>query len=77
MNGIPAAHITECEGCPTRGNGDLCNLEDTAAKEFQKIRRNVLYQPGQFVFYEGHAALGLYILCTTAGCRNYGPRATH
>ena len=23
-----------------------------------------MYQPGQFVFYEGHAALGLYILCT-------------
>ena len=57
-------HISDCEVCPSRGNGDLCNLEKSAAMEFKKIRRTIVYQPGQFVFYEGHAALGLYILCT-------------
>ena len=58
------SHVSDCETCPSQGNGDLCNLEDSAAMEFKKIRRTIMYQPGQFVFYEGHAALGLYILCT-------------
>jgi len=39
-------------------------LDSTAAEEFAKIKRTVMYQPGQFVFYEGHTVLGLYILCT-------------
>lgn len=56
-------HVSECEICPHRADADLCILEGSAAVEFEKIRRTVDYQPGQFVFYEGHAALGLYVLC--------------
>lgn len=56
--------ITECQACRNRGKADLCNLDGNAEAEFQKIRRALLYRRGQFVFYEGHAALGLYVLCS-------------
>jgi CRP/FNR family transcriptional regulator len=39
-------------------------LEGQASEDFEKIKWSVVYQPGQFIFYEGHAVLGLYILCS-------------
>ncbi len=55
---------TECQSCRQRATGEFCNLDGAASSEFEKLRRTVAYLPGQYVFYEGHAALGLYILCT-------------
>lgn len=58
------ASMTDCQACPNRVGADLCDLDGQAGADFQAITQTVLYQPGQFVFYEGHAALGLYILCS-------------
>lgn len=57
-------HIDDCLACPSRDTSDLCNLGHAEISEFEQIRRNVQYQPSQFVFYEGHTALGLYVLCS-------------
>jgi len=56
--------ITDCQSCPSRATSELCRLDGNGASGFEQIRRSLTYLPGQFVFYEGHAALGLYILCT-------------
>ena len=55
---------TDCESCSNRSASDLCSHHQTLGSEFEQLKRPILYQPGQFVFYEGHAALGLYILCS-------------
>ncbi len=61
---MPArTQLADCRTCQSRGAADLCNLNGAAAVEFEKMRRVLLYRPGQFLFYEGHAVLGLYILC--------------
>ncbi len=57
-------HIEDCSACPSRDTSDLCNLGQDEISEFEQIRRNVQYQSGQFVFYEGHTSLGLYVLCS-------------
>ncbi len=57
-------HIDDCHSCNHRSTSDLCNLNSAEIAEFEEIRRRVVYQAGQFVFYEGHTALGLYILCS-------------
>jgi CRP/FNR family transcriptional regulator len=55
--------IDDCSTCVQRPKAVLCNLagEDLAA--FEKIKRSLQYDPHQVVFYEGHACLGLYLLC--------------
>lgn len=58
------SQIDDCLACPSRDSSDLCNLDHAEIREFEQIRRNIQYQPGQFVFYEGHTALGLYVLCS-------------
>lgn len=55
--------VNECRTCGNKGQGDVCGLEGAVEHEFEQMRRTVLYQPGQYVFYEGHTALGLYVLC--------------
>ncbi len=62
MNRLSSLPHTNCEVCPNRAVEDLCGEGGSEAVDFEKIKRTVIYQPGQFVFYEGHAALGLYIL---------------
>jgi len=56
--------ITDCQSCPSRATSELCSLDGNGASGVEQIRWTMAYLPGQFVFYEGHAALGLYILCT-------------
>lgn len=56
--------FSNCKLCPNRTTSDLCDLDGQASEDFEKIKWSVVYQPGQFVFYEGHAVLGLYILCS-------------
>ena len=57
-------HIDDCWSCQNRGTSDLCDLESFTAAEFERIKRTVIYKPCQFVFYEGHPVLALYILCS-------------
>ena len=63
VSGLPPLKFTDCKLCPNRTASDLCNLEGQALEDFEKIKWSVVFQPGQYVFYEGHAVLGLYILC--------------
>lgn len=56
--------LIECRVCPSRETADLCNVEPGLFSEFEAIRHTLVYRPGQFLFYEGHAVLGLYILCS-------------
>jgi hypothetical protein len=55
--------IPECIACPHRESSDICQLVPSVDEPFGLIKRRTMYQAGQFVFYEGHVALGLYILC--------------
>lgn len=63
MKTIPSPAITECEVCPHRESSDICEIMPPSDGPFGMVKRRAMYQPGQFVFYEGHVALGLYILC--------------
>lgn len=53
----------ECESCPNREFSDICDIIPPVEESVGLIKRRAMYQPGQYVFYEGHVALGLYILC--------------
>jgi CRP/FNR family transcriptional regulator len=41
----------------------VCDLSKDELAAFQKMKRSLHYEPHQIVFYEGHACLGLYLLC--------------
>lgn len=56
--------IKSCETCGHRGKAVLCDLVGDDLGAFEKIKRSLQYDPHQTVFYEGHACLGLYLLCT-------------
>ncbi len=55
--------IPDCESCPNRELSDICDIVPPSEERYGLIKRRAMYRPGQFVFYEGHVALGLYILC--------------
>lgn len=53
----------DCRNCSNRISAVVCNFDQPASDRFEKMKQHVTYRPGQFVFYEGHPVLGLYILC--------------
>ena len=55
--------IENCESCPQRAKSTLCDLAGDQLGVFQKIKRSLQFEPHQTIFYEGHACLGLYLLC--------------
>ncbi|MBI5410871.1 MAG: Crp/Fnr family transcriptional regulator [Nitrospirae bacterium] len=55
--------IEDCETCAFRVKSVVCDLEGDNLRAFQKIKRSLRFEPHQTVFYEGHACLGLYLLC--------------
>lgn len=55
--------VDDCHTCTFRKNNVLCELEGDDLNAFLKIKRSLMYEPHQTVFYEGHACLGLYLLC--------------
>jgi len=60
----PSSLVTsDCEACPNREFSDICDIVPPVEESGGFIRRRAMYRPGQHVFYEGHAALGLYVLC--------------
>jgi CRP/FNR family transcriptional regulator len=63
MKAASSPAIPECESCPNREISDICQIVPPVEEPFGLIKRRAMYQPGQYVFYEGHVALGLYILC--------------
>lgn len=60
--GVPL--IENCETCAHRAHAVVCDLSGGDLAEFQKIKRSLQFEPHQTAFYEGHACLGLYLLCT-------------
>ena len=63
MKTIPSPAIPDCELCPNRECSEICEILPQDGDALSLVKRQVIYQPGQHVFYEGHVALGLYILC--------------
>ena len=63
MKTVLRPSIPDCESCPNREFSDICGIVPPTEEPFGLIKRRAMYQPGQQVFYEGHVALGLYILC--------------
>lgn len=55
--------LESCETCGLRAKSVLCDLAGDDLAAFEKIKRSLHYEPHQTVFYEGHACLGLYLLC--------------
>lgn len=53
-----------CANCSLRAKAVLCDLADAESATFQKFRHSLQYKARQTVFYEGHACLGLYLLCS-------------
>ncbi|MBI4400500.1 MAG: Crp/Fnr family transcriptional regulator [Nitrospirae bacterium] len=63
MKRKPSLMIEDCGTCGVRGKSVLCDLAGQDLAAFQKIKRTIQYEPHQTIFYEGHACLGLYLLC--------------
>ncbi|MDR4493662.1 MAG: Crp/Fnr family transcriptional regulator [Nitrospirales bacterium] len=59
---LPSA-IPDCTTCHNRDDSDICDLIPPGKESQGILKRRAIYQPGQFVFYEGHVPLGLYVLC--------------
>ncbi len=54
----------ECHACALRTTSLVCRAAEADPPSFQRVLHRFLYHPHQIVFYEGHEALGLYVLCT-------------
>ncbi len=53
----------QCETCPTRGPGVVCDLPVDQLREFRAAGSTALYKPRQVVFSEGSPPTGLYLVC--------------
>ena len=53
----------QCESCPVRGHGFICDLPLDQLDEFRAAGSTSVYKQRQVVFSEGSPATGLYILC--------------
>jgi len=55
--------IEDCANCCQRAKAVVCDLAGDDLAAFEKIKRSVRYDTNQTIFYEGHACLGLYLIC--------------
>ena len=53
----------ECSTCEVRTKAVLCDVGQEEICAFQAMTHIFRYGPRETVFYEGHPALGLYLLC--------------
>ncbi len=74
MRPSPRPALNTCQSCLNKTTAELCSLDGPAAAEFEQLRHTVVYKGGQYVFYEGHAVLGLYVLCTGRLLKARAPR---
>nr|MBI3613297.1 Crp/Fnr family transcriptional regulator [Nitrospirota bacterium] len=56
--------IEDCKTCELRHKSVVCDLAGDDLAAFQKGKHSFHYEANQPVFYEGHACLGLYLLCS-------------
>ncbi len=52
-----------CRECVCRSEAVVCDLDAPELAAFEGHRHVLTFAAGQTVFYEGHACLGLYLLC--------------
>jgi CRP-like cAMP-binding protein len=55
--------IADCERCPNRPYSDICDMVPAVENLLGVMKQRAMYQAGQYVFYEGHVSLGLYVVC--------------
>lgn len=53
----------QCESCPVRGTGALCDLPAEAMEDFKAIGQMRLCRPHQVIYSEGNPCDGLYLVC--------------
>jgi CRP-like cAMP-binding protein len=53
----------QCEECPVRGPGMICDLPAEALEDFRAASASAVYKRHQVVFTEGSPANGLYLVC--------------
>jgi CRP-like cAMP-binding protein len=53
----------QCDACPMRGQGVLCDMPPETRAEFQAAGATALYKPRQVIFHEGGPTTGLYLVC--------------
>jgi len=53
----------QCETCPVRGEGIICDLPLDALDDFRAASSPAVYRPRQVVFSEGNPANGLFLVC--------------
>lgn len=63
MKPVTPLALSDCDTCPNRDESDICDLIPPVEQPDGILKRRAIYHPGQFVFYEGHTSLGLYVLC--------------
>ncbi len=56
----------QCESCPTRGLGWVCDLPREALDDFGAAGTFAVYKPRQVIFSEGSESGGLYLICLGA-----------
>lgn len=54
----------QCETCPVRGQGVICDLPLETLADFRAAGATSIYRPRQVIFAEGHPAPGLYVVCS-------------
>jgi CRP/FNR family transcriptional regulator len=53
----------QCEACPVRHQGGICDLSPEALDEFRAAGITAIYKPRQVLFTEGSPTAGLYLVC--------------
>ncbi|MGB0908907.1 MAG: Crp/Fnr family transcriptional regulator [Nitrospirales bacterium] len=53
----------ECSTCSYRKTADVCSLAPDTLRNLQHSKQSMVCRPGQYVFYEGHPVLAVYVLC--------------
>lgn len=53
----------QCEACPVRGQGVICDLPAQALDDFRAASATAIYKPRQVIFTEGGPSAGLYLVC--------------
>lgn len=56
--------IEDCRRCPLGHNYLFCNLDAAAVQHLNEITETAVYPKGTFLFVEGQAPRGIYVLCS-------------
>ncbi len=63
MNALKTRTSHDCAACSHRETADLCSLDSEIMRSLQQSKQTMVCRPRQYVFYEGHPVLAVYVLC--------------